>query len=145
MATPRWRADPSARTLFIGLNWEWPATVPPVDIDASVFLLDTAGVVRDDRDFVFYNQETDASGAVYRLSAAELDPAHDRDGFVVTLPALSDDVQRLAFACHWMPLAPATPPLARCPGYKPASSTATAAGNFFIIAAAANWARKPRW
>jgi stress response protein SCP2/predicted type IV restriction endonuclease len=91
------QADPSARTLFIGLNWEWPAAASPVEIDASLFLLDAAGVVRDDRDFVFYNQESDPSGAVYRLPAAELDPAHDRDGFVVTLPALADDVQRLAF------------------------------------------------
>jgi tellurium resistance protein TerD len=65
------QADPSARTLFIGLNWEWPATASPVEIDASLFLLDAAGVVRDDRDFVFYNQETDASGAVYRLPAAD--------------------------------------------------------------------------
>ena len=91
------QADPQARTLFIGLNWEWPATASPVEIDASLFLLGAAGVVRDDRDFIFYNQETDASGAVYRLPAAELDQAYDRDGFVVTLPALSDDVRRLAF------------------------------------------------
>lgn len=91
------QADPSALTLFIGLNWEWPATASPVEIDASLFLLDAAGVVRDDRDFVFYNQESDASGAVYRLPAAELDPSRDREGFVVTLPGLSEDVRRVAF------------------------------------------------
>lgn len=91
------QADPAARTLFVGLNWEWPATMSPVVIDASLFLLGPAGVVRDDRDFIFYNQETDASGAVYRLPAAELDPTHDREGFVVTPHALTDDVQRLAF------------------------------------------------
>lgn len=91
------QADPTAHTIFIGLNWEWPATASPVEIDASLFLLNAAGVVRDDRDFVFYNQETDAGGAVYRMPAAELDPAHDRDGFVVVLPELADDVQRLAF------------------------------------------------
>ena len=90
-------ADPTARTLFIGLNWDWPAATPPVEIDASLFLLDAAGVVRDDRDFIFYNQETDAGGAVYRIPAAEREPAHDRDGFVVALPALTEDVQRLAF------------------------------------------------
>jgi|GEM_PF-757916 len=91
------QADPTAHTFFIGLNWEWPATASPIDIDACLFLLNVAGVVRNDRDFIFYNQETDASGAVYRLPAAELDPAHDRDGFVVVLSALADDVQRLAF------------------------------------------------
>ena len=87
------QADPAARTVFIGLNWD----ASPVAIDASVFLLNASGVVRDDRDFVFYNQETDASGAVYRVSSAELDPTHDRDGFVVALPALAEDVQRLVF------------------------------------------------
>ena len=91
------QADPTARTTFIGLSWERPATASPVAIDASLFLLNAAGVVRDDRDFVFYNQETDASGAVYRLPAAERESAHDRDGFVITLPALAEDVQRLAF------------------------------------------------
>lgn len=89
--------DPTAQTVFIGLNWELPATTPPVEIDASLFLLGAAGVVRDDRDFVFYNQETDASGAVYQLPAVERDATSDRDGFVVTLPTLPDDVQRLAF------------------------------------------------
>lgn len=87
------QADPAARTVFIGLNWD----ASPVAIDASVFLLNASGVVRDDRDFVFYNQETDASGAVYRVSSAELDPTHDRDGFVVVLPTLAEDVQRLVF------------------------------------------------
>ena len=90
------QVDPTAQTVFIGLNWELPATTPQVEIDASLFLLGVSGVVRDDRDFVFYNQETDASGAVYRIPVVERTP-DDRDGFVVTLPALPDDVQRLAF------------------------------------------------
>ena len=87
----------AARTLFVGLSWEASPAAPSVEIDASLFLLNASGLVRDDRDFVFYNQETDASGALYRIPAAELDPAHDRDGFVVVLSALADDVQRLAF------------------------------------------------
>lgn len=91
------QADPAARTVFVGLNWELPSTVQSWQIDASLFLLDASGLVRDDRDFVFYNQETDASGAVYRASPAELDPTRDRDGFVVVLPALAEDVQRLVF------------------------------------------------
>lgn len=89
--------DPAADILVIGLSWEWPATASSVEIDASLFLLSATGVVRDDRDFVFYNQETGADGAVCRLSTAELDPTRDRDGFIVTLSALPDDVQRLAF------------------------------------------------
>ncbi len=90
------QVDPTAQTVFIGLNWELPVTTPPVEIDASLFLLNASGVVRDDRDFVFYNQETDASGAVYRIPAVERTP-DDRDGFIVSLTGLPDDVQRLAF------------------------------------------------
>jgi stress response protein SCP2/predicted type IV restriction endonuclease len=91
------QADPAARTVFIGLNWELPSPAQSLQIDASLFLLNASGLVRNDRDFVFYNQETDASGAVYRRPATELDATQDQDGFVVTLPALSDEVQRLAF------------------------------------------------
>ncbi len=91
------QADPTARALFIGLNWEAPPTMSSMVIDASVFLLNADGVVRDDSDFVFYNQEADTSGAVYRLPIDELDRAQDQDGFVVVLSALSEDVRRLAF------------------------------------------------
>ena len=91
------QADPTARTLFVGLSWEAPPAMSSVVIDASVFLLNADGVVRDDSDFVFYNQEADTSGAVYRLPTDELDRAQDQDGFVVVLSALSEDVRRLAF------------------------------------------------
>ena len=91
------QADPTARALFVGLSWEAPPAMSSVVIDASVFLLNADGVVRDDSDFVFYNQEADTSGAVYRLPTDELDRAQDQDGFVVVLSALSEDVRRLAF------------------------------------------------
>ena len=91
------QADPTARALFVGLSWEAPPTMSSMVIDASVFLLNADGVVRDDSDFVFYNQEADISGAVYRLPTDELDRTQDQDGFVVVLSALSEDVRRLAF------------------------------------------------
>ncbi len=91
------QADPTARALFVGLSWEAPPAMSSVVIDASVFLLNADGVVRDDSDFVFYNQEADTSGAVYRLPTDELDRTQDQDGFVVVLSALSEDVPRLAF------------------------------------------------
>ena len=45
----------AARTLFVGLSWEASPAAPSVEIDASLFLLNASGLVRDDRDFVFYN------------------------------------------------------------------------------------------
>ncbi len=50
----------AARTLFVGLSWEASPAAPSVEIDASLFLLNASGLVRDDRDFVF-------SDSAYRL------------------------------------------------------------------------------
>lgn len=82
--------------LIVSLHWVQSTTTQPLAMDASLFLLNTAGVVRNDHDFIFYNQEADPSGAVYRLPADEGPQLTHQDGFAVTLPALSDEVQRLA-------------------------------------------------
>jgi stress response protein SCP2/predicted type IV restriction endonuclease len=82
--------------LIVSLHWVQSATTQPLAMDASLFLLNAAGVVSNDHDFIFYNQEADSSGAIYRLSAAEGPQPPHQDGFAVTLPALSDEVQRLA-------------------------------------------------
>ncbi len=49
----------------IGLGWEVRSTDgQPFDLDASAFLLDAAGRVRSDADFIFYNQARSACGSV---------------------------------------------------------------------------------
>lgn len=88
---------PGLRTAFVGLNWQIPAAAIAVEIDACVFALNADGVVRNDGDFIFYNQETGAGGAVERIADVASSAAHDRDGFVVALPDLAEAVQRLAF------------------------------------------------
>lgn len=89
-------AAQAAQPLIVTLNWEQPAAAKPLALDASLFLLNASGVVRDDRDFIFYNQEADPSGTIYRLLPADLKATLDRDGFAITLPAIADEVQRLA-------------------------------------------------
>ncbi|MFD7685836.1 VWA domain-containing protein [Streptomyces sp. NPDC059781] len=54
-----------ARVVRVELAWAAGAGVP--DIDASALLLTEAGRVRDDGDFVFYNQPRHTSGAVTHL------------------------------------------------------------------------------
>ncbi|MFC8368859.1 VWA domain-containing protein [Streptomyces sp. NPDC057239] len=54
-----------ARVVRVELTWAAGAGVP--DIDASALLLTEAGRVRDDGDFVFYNQPRHTSGAVTHL------------------------------------------------------------------------------
>ncbi|MFD7664310.1 TerD family protein [Streptomyces sp. NPDC059788] len=51
-----------ATSVRLELGWRTGPGTP--DVDASALLLTTAGRVRDDADFVFYNQPAHASGAV---------------------------------------------------------------------------------
>ena len=88
--------DQAIQPLIISLSWEQPTTAKPLTIDASLFLLNEAGLVRDDRDFIFYNQKIDPSGAISHLPTAASEVLPDQDGFSVMLSALSDEVQRLA-------------------------------------------------
>ncbi len=88
--------DMRLNTVLIGLHWQASVADLALEIDASVFLLSAAGTVRDDTDFIFYNQDCDASGAVCRMPAVELNAAEDCAGFTMTLSTLPEDVQRLA-------------------------------------------------
>jgi stress response protein SCP2 len=84
-------AVPMARaTLF----WQGGAGVP--DVDASALLLQATGKVGSDADFVFYNQEQDASGAVRRAGASV--GAQCYDVIDVNLAGLPTSVDRVVFA-----------------------------------------------
>ena len=59
------KTDPNLTKLLIGLGWDERATSgAEFDLDASVFLINTAGKVRGDYDFIFYNQLKSDNGAV---------------------------------------------------------------------------------
>ena len=77
--------------VLVRLNWRFPEGSPPVTVDASVFLLNSNGVVRSDRDWVCYYQAHDLNGAVLRQPSG----SSDQDCFQVTLSSIPDDVQRL--------------------------------------------------
>ncbi|MCI2237019.1 TerD family protein [Paenibacillus sp. TRM 82003] len=69
------------------LGWDAGPGVP--DVDTSALLLTSAGKVRSDDDFVFYNQSAHPSGAV----------RYGRDGAVeVDLPAVEAQVERVVLA-----------------------------------------------
>ncbi len=58
--------SPTPAAVEITLNWE-PASTP-LTIDANAFALTAAGKVRDDGDFIFYNQPTLSGGGIQRAS-----------------------------------------------------------------------------
>ena len=73
------------------LSWSDGPGVP--DVDASALLVTADGKVRDDTDFVFYNQPDHASGAVRHLGGQGT-----RDTLEVHPGKLEDAVDRVVFA-----------------------------------------------
>ena len=58
-------AQPGLKHLLIGLGWDARASHgDDFDLDATAFLLDTAGRVRGDEGMIFYNQMVSACGSV---------------------------------------------------------------------------------
>ncbi|MFD6910113.1 VWA domain-containing protein [Streptomyces sp. NPDC060077] len=82
-----------ARVVRVELAWAAGAGVP--DIDASALLLTEAGRVRDDGDFVFYNQPRHATGAVTHLGKRSA-PGTATDTVEVDLGAVEPAVERIA-------------------------------------------------
>ncbi|MET7270750.1 VWA domain-containing protein [Streptomyces flaveolus] len=81
----------------VALSWSAGPGVP--EVDASALLLTPAGRVRDDGDFVFYNQPRHASGAVRHLGKETgSGPASGvtTDTVEVDLNALEPGVERIA-------------------------------------------------
>lgn len=59
------KEEPGLDEIMIGLGWDARATDGRgFDLDASAFLLNAAGKVRTDADFVFYNNLSTAGGSV---------------------------------------------------------------------------------
>ena len=56
---------PGMKKMLVGLGWDVRATDGDgFDLDASAFLLNEAGKVRGDADFIFYNQAKSTDGSV---------------------------------------------------------------------------------
>ncbi|MFH8405679.1 TerD family protein [Streptomyces sp. NPDC018019] len=84
-----------ATSVRLELGWRTGPGTP--DVDASALLLTTAGKVRDDTDFVFYNQPAHASGAVRHEGKR---PAGDTvtDSLAVDLARLEPAVDKVVLA-----------------------------------------------
>ncbi|MDG4597086.1 MAG: TerD family protein [Candidatus Contendobacter sp.] len=80
--------QPAPATIEIALAWE--PTNTALAIDSSAFALTGQGKVRDDGDFVFYNQPALAGGGIQR--------AGDGRAFAVTLTALPAAIERVVIA-----------------------------------------------
>lgn len=91
---------PGLSKILIGLGWDVRATDGAAfDLDASCFLLNDAGKIRSDSDFIFYNNLKSADGSVEHTGdnlTGEGDG--DDESIIVNLPAVAAEVQKIAVA-----------------------------------------------
>lgn len=92
------KTDPGLKKVLVGLGWDVRTTDGvEFDLDASAFLLSSAGKVRGDSDFVFYNQKVSGDGSVShtgdnRTGAGE----GDDEQLKVDLAKVPADIERIA-------------------------------------------------
>ncbi|MCD5323934.1 MULTISPECIES: TerD family protein [Pontibacillus] len=94
------KGNPGLKKITVGLGWDVNKfdTGKDFDLDASVFLLNDSGKVRSDQDFVFYNNNTGADGAVEHTGDNLTGAGEGDDEQVqIDLSTVPQDVQKIAF------------------------------------------------
>jgi tellurium resistance protein TerD len=91
--------DPALRELTVGVGWDLKAfESDPLDLDASVFLLNNHDKTRIDEDFIFYNNMKDRDGAVVHQGDSRTGAGEGDDEIInIDLTMLSYDVLKIAF------------------------------------------------
>ncbi|MGI0115498.1 TerD family protein [Zooshikella sp. RANM57] len=91
------KTAPGMTNAVIGLGWDARATDgSDFDLDASVFMVNEAGKVRSDADFIFYNQLKSQCGSVEHLGDNRTGEGEGDDESVkVDLAKIPTDVQKI--------------------------------------------------
>ena len=91
------RLDPTIREITMAVGWDLKAFEgDPIDVDASIFLLDKNDRTRQDEDFVFYNNLVGRDGAVKHLGDSRTGAGDgDDEKIIVDLMALPFEVARI--------------------------------------------------
>ncbi len=94
-------AAPTLKRVVVGLGWDVPESADgfPVDLDASAFLLTRDGRVRNDTDFVFYNNLEIDGGAVKHLGDSVTGAGDgDDEQIKIDLEGVPFDIEKIAFS-----------------------------------------------
>ena len=63
---------PGLKAITVGLGWDpWVTDGQEFDLDGSVFLLNSAGRVRSDANFIFYNNTRTAACSITAITAPD--------------------------------------------------------------------------
>ena len=94
------KVAPGLKAIQIGLGWDVRATDGAAfDIDASVFLTKSDGKVRNDADFIFYNNKKSSDGSVEHLGDNRTGAGEGDDEAVkVDLERVPPEVEKISVA-----------------------------------------------
>lgn len=92
--------SPNLHTVLVGLGWDVNQSGgPSYDLDASVFLLDAAGKVSNEEDFIFYNNPVGGRESVFYRGDNKTGAGNTDDEQVrILLPNVPQHIQRIAFS-----------------------------------------------
>ncbi len=91
------KADPGLQMAMIGLGWD-PRTTSgdQFDLDASAILVTANGKVRNNDDFIFYNQLASKDGSVVHQGDNRTGEGDgDDEQVLINLTAVSPDIERI--------------------------------------------------
>jgi len=94
------KSNPGLKSITVGLGWDTNRYDGgnDFDLDASAFLLGANGKVTGDRDFVFYSNPSDPSGAVRHGGDNRTGEGEgDDEQILVDLSAVPAQIERIAF------------------------------------------------
>lgn len=90
---------PTMKNMLVGLGWDARATDgQDFDLDASAFLLNNAGKVRGDTDFIFYNNLKSTDGSVLHTGDNRTGEGDgDDEAMKIKLDQIPADVDKIVF------------------------------------------------
>ncbi len=94
------KAAPGMTKIIVGLGWDERATDgADFDLDASAFMLTESGKVRNDSDFIYYNNLKSSCGSVEHTGDNRSGAGDgDDEALNIDLSAVPADVQKVVFA-----------------------------------------------
>jgi len=94
------KTNPGLKKIIVGLGWDTNKYDGghDFDLDASAFILGDAGKVKDEKDFVFYNNPTGGQGAVVHAGDNRSGVGDgDDEQIKIDISTIPADVQKMAF------------------------------------------------
>ncbi|MBQ4310542.1 MAG: TerD family protein, partial [Oscillospiraceae bacterium] len=94
------KTNPGLTKILVGLGWDTNKYDGgfDFDLDASAFLLDGNGKAQDEKDFIFYNNPTNANSSVKYMGDNKTGEGEgDDEQVLIDLPSVPENIQKIDF------------------------------------------------